>query len=133
MLHVSCVQAEIFLPFFFLCFCKVKKRMEPIVLEKFSSYVQQMHKDRDFGFETEYAVSVTEILCLSMYILLLMCCVHFRPSVISRCSPVMLLKPQQIILRTDTSILILVSQMPYSCLCFVHVLLLLYGLTNQAG
>jgi len=32
--------------------------MEPIPLSKFSDYVQDMHKDRDFGFETEYNVSL---------------------------------------------------------------------------
>ena len=46
----------------------VKKRMEPIALDKFSNYVQEMHKDRDFGFETEYAVSSTnEVSLISVF------------------------------------------------------------------
>ena len=35
----------------------VKQRMEPIAVSKFSAYVQGMHKDCDFSFETEYGVS----------------------------------------------------------------------------
>ena len=35
----------------------VKQRMEPIAVSKFSAYVQEMHKDCDLGFETEYGVS----------------------------------------------------------------------------
>ena len=35
----------------------VKQRMEPIAVSKFPAYVQEMHKDRDLGFETEYGVS----------------------------------------------------------------------------
>ena len=42
--------------------------MEPIALDKFSNYVQEMHKDRDFGFETEYAVSsTTEVPLISVF------------------------------------------------------------------
>jgi len=37
--------------------------MDPIALSKFSAYVQEMHKDRDFGFETEYAVSYLRLIC----------------------------------------------------------------------
>ena len=44
-------------PVMFTIWKVIKQRMEPIAVEKFSSYVQDMHKDRDFGFETEYAVS----------------------------------------------------------------------------
>ena len=44
----------------------MKQKMEPIAVDKFSSYVQDMH--RDFGFETEYAVSFTEVYTLCYFI-----------------------------------------------------------------
>ena len=43
--------------------------MMPIALETFSNYVQEMHKDRDLGFEAEYGVSSTEMLnCIYYFV-----------------------------------------------------------------
>ena len=64
--------------------------MMPIALEKFSGYVQEMHKDRDLGFEAEYGVSSTK--CLYNFVITHV--LYFRPSVINPCLLVMLLKPQ---------------------------------------
>ena len=34
----------------------VEQRLEPVPLKDFSDHVKNMHKDRDLGFEEEYAV-----------------------------------------------------------------------------
>ena len=36
----------------------VEQRLEPIPLKNFSDHVKNMHKDRDLGFEEEYAVCI---------------------------------------------------------------------------
>ena len=56
--------------------------MEPIALEKFSNYVLEMHKDRDFGFETEYAVSSIGVAVVSLFMCCTVCLDHQRSAVV---------------------------------------------------
>ena len=54
---------------------------DPILISKFSEHVETMHSNRDEFFEAEYSVSY-EMLLISDFVIILLCCVISIPCII---------------------------------------------------